>query len=169
MPLLVRWPKHIQPGSVCAQSVSGIDLFPTFCEVAGGDCSQLSLDGKSLMPLLEGKSANWPTRALTWHFPYYHPEKGYKKAKETIGVNDFAVSKTRPVSAIRVGDWKLLKFYESGKRELYNLRNDPSEQRDLSGSQPQRTAQLGTQLKQMLQEMQARFATDVFTDEPKTD
>ncbi|QDT45309.1 Arylsulfatase [Gimesia alba] len=169
VPFLVRWPKHVQAGSVCTKPVSGIDLFPTFCEVAGGNCSKLTLDGKSLVPLFEGKSADWPTRALTWHFPYYHPEKGYKKAKESIGVNDFAVSKTRPVSAIRVGDSKLLQFYESGKRELYDLRSDPGEQHDLSNSQPERTAQLGAQLKQMLQDMDARYPTDPFTNQPKTD
>ncbi|MFH1300522.1 MAG: sulfatase [Planctomycetota bacterium] len=169
VPFLVRWPKHVAADSVCAVPVSGVDLFPTFCEVAGGDCADLTLDGKSLVPLLEGKATDWPNRALTWHFPYYHPEKGYTKAKETIGVNDFAVSKTRPVSAIRVGDWKLLKFYESGKRELYDLRSDPSEQQDLSVRQPERMAQLSTQLKQMLQNMQARFATDIITDQPKTD
>ncbi|QDV53332.1 sulfatase [Gimesia fumaroli] len=168
VPFVVRWPKHVQAGSICTKPVSGIDLFPTFCEVAGGNCSQLNLDGKSLVPLCEGKSANWPTRALTWHFPYYHPEKGYKKAKETIGVNDFAVSKTRPVSAIRVGDSKLLQFYESRKRELYDLRSDPGEQHDLSNSQPDRTAHLGAQLKQMLQDMDARYPTDPFTDQPKT-
>lgn len=168
VPLLVRWPSHVSADSVCSKPVSGIDLFPTFCEVADRNCSQLTLDGKSLVPLLEGKMTNWPARALTWHFPYYHPEKGYKKAKDAIGVNDFAVSKTRPVSAILMGDWKLLQFYESGKRELYNLRNDPGEQQDVSGSQPERTAQLGTQLKQRLHEMQARFATDIITGQPKT-
>tara|TARA_R110002111_G_C6007511_1_gene374240 strand:- start:16259 stop:17704 length:1446 start_codon:yes stop_codon:yes gene_type:complete len=169
VPLLVRWPKHVQAGSICAKPVSGIDLFPTFCEVAGGNCSQLTLDGKSLVPLMEGKSADWPNRALTWNFPYYHPEKGYTKAKETIGVNDFAISKTRPVSAIRVDNWKLLQFYESEKRELYDLSSDPGEQRDLSAGQPERSAQLSTQLKQMLQKMQARFATDPFSDQPRTD
>jgi len=168
VPFLVRWPGHVQAGSVCAKPVSGVDLFPTFCEVAGGNCSSMVLDGKSLVPLFEGKSASWSQRPLTWHFPYYHPEKGYKKAKETIGVNDFKVSKTRPVSAIRVGDWKLLSFYESGKRELYDLSKDPGEQQDLSESQPKRTAQLGGKLKQMLQEMEARFPTDIFTEEPKT-
>ena len=168
VPLLVRWPEHVQAGSVCMKPVSGTDLFPTFCEVADVNCSDLNLDGKSLVPLFEGKSADWSTRALTWHFPYYHPEKGYKKAKENIGVNDFAVSKTRPVSAIRVGNSKLLSFYESGKRELYDLRSDPGEQHDLSNSQPERTTQLGTQLNQMLQEMDARFPTDPFTDQPKT-
>ncbi|WP_278465606.1 sulfatase [Gimesia maris] len=168
VPLLVRWPQHVQAGSVCTKPVSGIDLFPTFCDVARVDCSDLTLDGESLLPLFHGATAAWPERALTWHFPYYHPEKGYKKAKETIGVNDFTVSKTRPVSAIRVGDSKLLQFYEVGKRELYDLSNDPGEQHDLSNSQPERTAQLGTQLKQMLLDMDARYATDPFTDQPKT-
>ncbi|WP_417391854.1 sulfatase [Gimesia sp.] len=168
VPLLVRWPQHVAADSVCATPVSGIDLFPTFCDVARVDCSALTLDGESLLPLFHGANAAWPERALTWHFPYYHPEKGYKKAKETIGVNDFAVSKTQPVSAIRVGDSKLLQFYESGKRELYDLRNDPGEQHDLSNSQPERTAQLGTQLKQTLQNMDARYPTDPFTDQPKT-
>ena len=168
VPLLVRWPKHVQAGSVCAKPVSGIDLFPTFCEVANANCADLTRDGKNLLPLFAGKSTDWPTRALTWHFPYYHPEKGYKTAKETIGVNDFAVSKTKPVSAIRVGDWKLLQFYESGKQELYDLRNDPGEQQDLSARQPKRTAQLSTKLKQMLHEMQARFATELIRGQPNT-
>lgn len=169
VPFLVRWPGHVKAGSVCTIPVTGTDLFPTFCEVAGGNCAGLTLDGKSLVPLFEGHSADWPTRALTWHFPYYHPEKGYKKAKETIGVSDFEVSKTRPVSAIRVGEWKLLSFYESGKPELYNLHDDPGEQHDLSEQQPERTAQLGQQLKQMLQDMEARYPTDPFSEQPKTD
>lgn len=161
VPLLVRWPGHVKAGSVCTTPVTGTDLFPTFCEVAGGDYAGLTLDGKSLLPLLEGKPVDWSARPLTWHFPYYHPEKGYAKSKETIGVNDFEVSQTRPVSAIRMGDWKLLQFYESDQRELYQLSSDPGEQHDLSASQPLNTAQLATQLKQMLQEMQARFPTDV--------
>lgn len=159
VPLLARWPGHVKADSVCEVPVSGTDLFPTFCEVAGGNCDSLTLDGQSLVPLLEGKAAAWQRRPLTWHFPYYHPEKGYETAKETIGVNDFAVSKTRPVSAIRSGDWKLLQFYETGKRELYDLSNDPGEQHDLSASQPEQAAQLGTQLQQMLQDMQARYPT----------
>ncbi|MAC56155.1 MAG: arylsulfatase [Gimesia sp.] len=157
VPLLVRWPQHVQAGSGCTKPVSGIDLFPTFCDVARVDCSALTLDGESLLPLFHGATAAWPERALTWHFPYYHPEKGYTKAKETIEINDFIVSKTKPVSAIRRGDWKLLQFYETEQSELYDLSKDPSEQRNLSSTHPKQAAELQSVLKQKLQAQRARY------------
>ena len=135
VPLLVRWPQHVQAGSGCTKPVSGIDL----------------------LPLFHGATAAWPERALTWHFPYYHPEKGYTKAKETIEINDFIVSKTKPVSAIRRGDWKLLQFYETEQSELYDLSKDPSEQRNLSSTHPKQAAELQSVLKQKLQAQRARY------------
>lgn len=157
VPLLVRWPQHVVADSVCSAPVSGTDLFPTFCDVARVDCSNLTLNGESLLPLFHGATAAWPERALTWHFPYYHPEKGYLNAKPEIGVNDTVVSKTKPVSAIRRGNWKLLQFYETNRSELYDLSKDPSEQHDLSSTYPEKAAALQTELKQRLKAQQARM------------
>ena len=96
------------PGKVCSEPVIGYDLFPTWAEVAGQpvDLARFRLDGCSLVPLFE-ESGTPLNRQLIWHFPYYHPEGGkFSRALPTIGVNDFAVSQTRPHSAIRMNNYK---------------------------------------------------------------
>jgi uncharacterized sulfatase len=94
---------------------------------------------------------------LIWHFPYYHPETGFEKARATIGVDDFAVSQTQPQSAIRVGEWKLIHFYEDNRDELYHLTVDLSEQKDLAAREPARARELRRQLDEMLRETNARL------------
>ena len=91
------------------------------------------------------------------HFPYYHPEKGFAEAPSVIGIDDFKTSQTRPHSAIRVGSHKLLHFYEDKRHELYDLASDPSEEHDLSQTNPQRTRQLARQLSSYLSHVDARL------------
>ncbi len=158
VPLIARWPGHVMPSSICVAPVIGYDLLPTFSEVAGASSSDLPLetDGVSLATAFDDPS--WqPERSLIWHFPYYHPETGYAKSPDTIGVNDFAVSRTRPHSAIRRGNHKLLTYYERGNSELYNLSSDLSEQHDLSGQMPVLTEELQVSLMKQLANMHARF------------
>jgi len=120
VPLVIRWPATVQPKTVCDEPVIGIDLYPTFLEAAGleppGD---YLLDGQSIMPLLEDPTASLKRDALFWHFP------GYPNAKW----------RTSPVSVIRSGPWKLMKFYEDETLELYNLAEDVGEQRNLASDE----------------------------------
>ena len=109
------------------------------------------------MPLLRGGTPPAQPRLLVWHFPYYHPEKGFEKAPAAIGVNDFATSQTRPHSAIRVGNHKLLHFYEDDRDELYDLAKDVSEQRNLAASEPKVAHELRQQLDGYLRHVQARL------------
>ena len=92
-----------------------------------------------------------------WHFPFYHPEKGFEQARKEIGINDFEVSQTYPQSSIRVGDFKLLHFYEDNRDELYYLATDPSERHDLSLLQPDKTRGLRMALFGYLDQVGARF------------
>jgi arylsulfatase A-like enzyme len=154
VPFVARWPGHIAPGSESDAPVVGYDLLPTFVALAGGQADDT--DGRNLSLILAGTHYLQP-RDLLWHFPYYHPERGYAKARETIGVDDFAVSKTRPHSAIRRDRYKLLQFYEDDRIELYDLQTDPGEQQDLSRSMPAICAELKTALHQRLQESHARL------------
>lgn len=156
VPMIARWPARIAPGTKCETPVIGYDLLPTFAQLAEADGGDV--DGISIAPSFA--DANWrpKDRALIWHFPYYHPEKGYAKAPDEIGVDDFVVSRTRPQSAIRVGSHKLLKFYEQDQVELYDLASDISEQRDLSLEQPRLAGELSRILTSRLMEMNARFA-----------
>lgn len=139
VPWIVHWPGVTKPGSSSSQPISTQDLFPTILQIAGA-AKQLSkdevVDGTSLVPLLKKPTAELEREALYWHFPHYYPT-------------------TTPVSAIRVGEWKLLEYYESSQTELYNLKNDLSEKRNFAAVMPRRTAKLKKQLRDWLKEVDA--------------
>ena len=78
---------------------------------------------------------------ILWHFPHYHG------------------SLWKPGSAIRNGDWKLLKFYEENKLELYNLKNDLGEETDLSIKYPLIVKKLSNKMDEMLIEMNGKLPT----------
>jgi arylsulfatase A-like enzyme len=112
-------------------------------EVIGGQRPQQVLDGASYVSVLKGDAAGHTDRApLYWHFP------GYLGAGEGSW-------RTTPVSVIRNGDWKLLEFLEDRHLELYNLRDDLSETKDLAATMPDKARELHTQLVAWRQEVGA--------------
>ncbi len=135
-PLLVRWPKVIQPGTVCTEPVTSPDFYPTLLAAAGlPDRPDQHVDGQDILPLLRGKAMD--RGPIFWHYPHYGNQGG------------------TPGSAVRWGDWKLIEFFETGKLELYNLRDDISEHIDLAGRDPQRVAQLHRALQAWRAEIEA--------------
>jgi arylsulfatase A-like enzyme len=115
----------IPPGSENDTPISSIDFFPTIAELAGAKSA--SFDGESLVPLLlHGEDLR--REALFWHFPCY-------------------VGRGVPASAIRIGDWKLIEFFETQTVEVYNLAEDPGESRDLAAIDPEHTRELRDKLK----------------------
>jgi len=100
------------------------------------------VDGVDLAPLLEGKTTKMAREALFFHFPHYHPIN-------TMG----------PAGAIRAGDYKLIEVFETGKKELYNLREDIGESRDLAAEKPELVAKLSYLLKQWRQDSGSKMAT----------
>ncbi len=164
VPLLVRWPQVVSAGADCHVPAIGYDLLPTLVDVAAGGADHTaptqrapasSLDGHSLLPVLRDPTSQAP-RELIWHFPYYHPEQGFAQAAPEIGWDDFAVSQTRPHSAIRRGSWKLLRFEEDLRVELYDLNADPGERHPLQAVHPQLANELAEQLEQRLAAVDAR-------------
>lgn len=150
VPMIIRWPGTIAAGSKTSVPVIGYDMLPTLVHMAGGTIAEEEqLDGSDLTRVLLHLQPI-PKRLLHWHFPYYHPEKGYADSLPNIGVDDFAVSQTKPQSAVREGDWKLVYFYEDDRSELYNLATDPSEQRNLADSHAEFTTRLRRKLLQSL-------------------
>jgi uncharacterized sulfatase len=158
VPLLVRWPGTVQAGSQCDMPVMGTDLFPTLCEIAGGKPDpQRQLDGISFLPALMGKVvAGTKPRLLTWHFPFYHPESGYGRAKPVIGVDDFVGHQVKPHSAMRLDNLKLVHTYEQNENELYDLSKDPSEAHNLVPEQMGNATEMWRKLDESLDTMQAR-------------
>ncbi|MBE7539206.1 MAG: sulfatase [Opitutaceae bacterium] len=126
VPLIIRWPGISKAGGVCQEPVWLADLFPT---LAGREASATAVDGIDLHPLMRDPTGHLPREALYFHYPHTYQT-------------------TRPVSAIRMGDWKLLEYLEDGHIELYNLANDPSEQVDLAARETSRVDQLRARLAQ---------------------
>ena len=132
-PLVVKWPGVTKPGAVCNEPVIGVDLYPTFLEMAGARRPKnYQLDGLSIAQLLRDSTASLDRKALHWHFPCYL--QGY-----TTRHGPF---RTTPAAAIRMGDWKLIEFFEDGKLELYNLKSDLSEKNNLAQKMPAKTKEL---------------------------
>nr|MDJ0851628.1 sulfatase [Myxococcota bacterium] len=103
VPLIARWPGVIAPGTRSSTPVIAQDLYPTFLAAAGvATPADVVLDGVNLVPLLEGGALE--PRALFWHFPNY--------LKGRVAGSDDPYFRTRPVSVIRKGDWKLHLHHE---------------------------------------------------------
>jgi arylsulfatase A-like enzyme len=136
-PFIAYWPGVIQPGRRASVPVHNVDLYPTFLAVAGADAPKDKiLDGESLLPLFKG-AGRLQRQATFWHFP------GYLNDPVIRGRDP--VFRTRPVSVIRQGDWKLHLYHEEwqleGGRErmaannaveLYNIADDSGERKNLA-------------------------------------
>ena len=122
-PLIIRWPGVVKPGSVSSEPVISNDYYPTLLQIAGLPLRQEQhQDGQSILPVLKGGSLR--ERPLFWHYPHYHG------------------SGSRPNGAVRLGDFKLIEWYEDMSTELYDLKNDLGEKTDLSAKMPEKTAEL---------------------------
>ena len=140
-PMIIRAPEVTKPGSTCEVPVTSTDFFPTMLELAGMPLQpKLHVDGKSLVPLLKG-GKSLDRKAIFWHYPHYHG------------------SAWKPGAAVRAGDWKMIEFYESGRAELYNLKDDLSERKELSKSHPEKKAELQKMLRDWQKEIGAVMPT----------
>ncbi|MFP6882345.1 MAG: sulfatase [Roseibacillus sp.] len=140
IPLIVRWPGVIKAGTVSAEPVILTDFYPTLLEVAGlKPKKDYPGDGESLLPLLKGEAK--PKReAIFWHYP------------------NFAFHKdNRLGSAIRMGDYKLLEFFDDNSVELYNLKEDLSEKKDLAKAKPELAAEMRNRLHSWRKESEAKM------------
>ena len=138
-PTIIRAPGVTRPGSVCRTPVVSMDFFPTMLELAGlPTMPERHADGVSLVPLLRGGDT-LPPRALWWHYPHYHG------------------SAWKPGASIREGDWKLIEFYHWEKVELYNLKDDPGEQQDLSKKDPAKAKELLAKLHTLQKRLGAKM------------
>ena len=147
-PLLIRFPGVVAPGSVCDVPVISTDFYPTFLDVAGLPlCHGQHVDGVSLLPLLAERASGAAgaeierlrNRPIFWHYPHYGNQGG------------------SPGSSVRCGDWKLIEFFEDGRLELYNLRDDPGETANLAGTHPDVAATAHGLLRGWREEVRAKL------------
>lgn len=139
-PLLVKWPRAIQAGSVCSEPITSTDFFPTLLEIAGQAVQpEQHIDGRSFVPAMRGEIQ--AERPLFWHYPHYSNQGG------------------APNGAVRLGDFKLIEWYEDMQVELYNLKNDIGEQNDLAKTMPEKVVELRTLLQNWRSSINAKMPT----------
>lgn len=141
-PFIVRWPGVVKPGTKCEVPTIHVDIFPTLLEVAAAPKPRQVLDGESLVKLFRDPAAKLQRDAIYQHFPGY------------LGSGP-GLWRTTPVSLIQVGDWKLMEYLEDGRLELYNLRNDLGESKNLAASMPDKAKELHARLTAWRKEVNA--------------
>jgi arylsulfatase A-like enzyme len=122
VPLIIKLPGKNSNGKEIKTPVSSIDFFATIEELTGTSTVSNKTDGVSFVSLFTKDKMK--ERPLYWHYPHYSNQG------------------TMPGSAVRLGNFKLIDNFETGKQELYNLENDLSETKDLSGTNPAKAKEL---------------------------
>ncbi|MGI9629108.1 MAG: sulfatase [Longimicrobiales bacterium] len=142
VPFIVRWPGKVPAGRSVSTPAMSTDLFPTLLELANlPTLPAQHVDGVSLAELIAGGREGEAHDALFWHFPHYHG------------------SGNRPGGAARIGDLKLVEWFEDGALELYDLSSDLGERRDLASERPDDVARLSSALHQWRDDLDANMPT----------
>jgi arylsulfatase A-like enzyme len=155
VPFIVRWPGIAPAGTTCEVPGIHVDIFPTLLEMAGAPQPRQVLDGESLVKLFRDPAAKLKREAIFQHFP------GYLGA----GANSW---RTTPVSLVQSGDWKLMEFLEDGRLELYNLRDDIGETKNLAAEMPEKAKELHERLVAWRAEVKAPLPTKNDGEAPPT-
>lgn len=127
VPMIASWPNHIKAGSTTDHISAFWDVLPTFSELVKVKNPE-NIDGISFLPTLIGTKKQVDHEFLYWEFPSYQGQQ-----------------------AVRMGDWKGVRkniFNGNMKVELYNLKDDPTEQTDISDQHPEIVAQIEAIMKQ---------------------
>lgn len=141
VPLIVRGP-GISANSWCHERVVGYDLYPTFCHLAGVTIPlPTTTEGGLITHLLQGGTGavQRPRSELVFHFPHYQGDT--------------------PHTALLLGQYKLMRFYEDGDLHLFDLESDIRESRNLADSMPEKAAEMVALMDRYLTEVEAAMPT----------
>ena len=129
VPLIVTWPEKIQENVVNDNYIIGTDYLPTFMDLLKVRKLPDDIDGRSFLKTLYQPEINFDRGSIFWHYPHFSNQGG------------------RPAGAMRSGDYKLVESFETGKVELYDLKNDIGEKNDLSSLMADKTKEMARMLK----------------------
>lgn len=136
VPMMIRYPGKVKPGTTSDEMVLNLDLAPTLLDIAGLPIPA-DMQGKSMLPLAEGKH-NVPWRK-DWLYEYYE-YPGFENV--------------RPCRGVRTERYKLIDFFlEPEEFELYDLKTDPDEANNLYGKPGYE--EITAHLKQRMAELRA--------------
>jgi len=150
-PMLVKWPDVVEKESMSTHQVIIEDFYPTILEMAGIDSLETvqKIDGQSFVSVLKGEIYDG-VRPLFWHYPNEWGLSG-----PGIGA----------ASAIRKGDWKLIYYHADRSMELFNLKTDIGETKNLVESNPEKLKELATTLTNYLKSVDVQMPSYKLTGE----
>lgn len=138
-PLIAVWPGIIDAETSCDVPVTSTDFYPTFLEAAGVSLlPEQHCDGVSILPLLKGEQTI-PRDAIFWHYPHYGNQGG------------------TPGSSVRCGNYKLIEFFEDERLELYDVRQDIGEEKNIAEMHPHICAELKARLDSWRDSIEAKI------------
>jgi len=152
-PMLVKWPGKVAPNTLSDKQVIIEDFYPTIIEMAGIVGAEMvqTVDGKSFVPiLLENEENETEERPLFWHYPNEWGSSG-----PGIGAS----------SAVRKGDWKFIYFHADRRMELFNIKEDIGETKNLVAENPEVVRELAAILTNYLKNVKAQMPIDRATRE----
>jgi arylsulfatase A-like enzyme len=153
VPFIIAGP-GIKSGTVSRAPAVGYDIYPTICDILGIADLPEQVEGGSLQPVWAAKAASVKRSRpqLVFHWPHYQHQK-----------------KSIPDSTVLLDSYKLHYFWETGKAELYNLKTDLAETKDLSRSMPDKAKELEGLLHSHLKEINAQIPELNKDYDPATD
>ena len=163
VPMIVRWPEKVMPGSTCDALVSHVDLLPTLMEAAGGEAppAPRTIDGMSYLPLLRGKAGEHRSEIFATHtadnklsiFPMRCCRTRTHKYIRNLVTQNKGFFRDRTAAREVGGKWVW------PEEELYDLRTDPSEMKNIAGD-PAQTKVLEDLRKKVVQWRQQQGDTE---------
>ncbi|WP_021191974.1 sulfatase-like hydrolase/transferase [Sphingobacterium sp. IITKGP-BTPF85] len=144
VPMLVKWPAVVKENSVTEYPVIIEDIFPTVLNMAGVKKTKTvqHIDGENFISVLKANKQVNRKSAIYWHFPNSWGETG-----PGIGAT----------STVRDGDWKLIYWHKTQKKELFNIKNDIGEEQDLAMNNPKIVKRLSHKLGGYLRHVDAQM------------
>lgn len=140
VPTIIRYPGKVAAGTESTTPIITMDYFATILDACGVEFDKTSCDGESLLPLFESKKLD--RESLYFHYPNFAFHK-----------------KNRLGSAIRTGDYKLINYFADDSVELYDLKNDIGEKKNLASEKPELASSMKSNLKRWLNETDANLPT----------
>lgn len=139
IPAIMFWKGKISPGQTSEQYFSNVDYFATFSELLKHPLPKVVTDSRSILANILNPQKLLPDQPAYWHYPHFSNQLGH------------------PAGAMRMGDYKLTESYETGEMELYNLREDIGESKNLAASVPKKMQEMATQFKAWQKEVKANM------------
>lgn len=145
VPLIISWPQKIEGAKKSEMPITSVDFYPALSRLSDAHLPDDQIfDGVDFISdLIEEKENS--DRAIFWHYPVYHHSV--------------------PASAVRKGDWKLIEFLDDNHVELYNLKSDIGESKDLSHEITEKTHEL----KKLLSEWRTKVSAPMPLPNPAFD